>query len=60
MSENSQCGDLMLPKWDVRCQLEPGHAGEHYAKTENVKYTWWNDQINMQRLPQKPEQKETT
>lgn len=33
----------------VRCQLPPGHHGNHYAKTKIAEFQWWNEEDNPQK-----------
>lgn len=33
----------------MRCQLPPGHRGNHLAHTKTATYEWWNEQDNPQK-----------
>jgi hypothetical protein len=48
----AKCNALFdIPQWDIHCQLELGHAGEHRAKDKGLKLTWWNQEANPQIHP---------
>lgn len=37
-------------KWKpVRCQLDPGHEGNHMAHTKQARFEWWNKEKNPQK-----------
>lgn len=33
----------------VKCGLDPGHEGNHLARTKIATFTWWNKQKNPQK-----------
>ena len=63
--KRERCGQLMqatphrrLPRdvrkklglHPVRCELEPGHEGNHRARTKTATFEWWNQEKNPQTL----------
>lgn len=51
------CGKLMhkdeaqrLAKWKwIRCELPPGHEGNHQGRNKFARFEWWNEEKNPQR-----------
>lgn len=35
--------------FSIHCDLEPGHEGNHRARTKIAVYEWWNSEKNPQK-----------